>query len=92
MHLKFLINVGFLVANSASSPMEQHLKLNNSDDSLLVDPNAYRRLIGCMLYLTLTRPDIVFVVHALSQFLSQPRKPHLQVVHRVLRYIKGTLG
>lgn len=66
MHLKFLLNAGFLVANSASSPMEQHLKINNSVNSLLVDPNAYRRLTGFMLYLTLTRPDNVFVVHALS--------------------------
>ena len=59
---------------------------------LLSDPGAYRRLIGRLLYLTLTRPDLSFAVHKLSQFVHSPRDSHLQAAHRILHYLKGTIG
>lgn len=52
----------------------------------------YRRLIGRLLYLTVSRPDITFAVHKLSQFVSQPRHPHLLAIHALLQYLKGLLG
>ena len=52
----------------------------------------YRRMIGKMLYLTITRPDLSFAVNRLSQFMAAPRKPHLIAAHRVLQYIKDTPG
>ncbi|KAB1219928.1 hypothetical protein CJ030_MR3G009570 [Morella rubra] len=72
--------------------MDPNLKLSKDVEQLLPDPGVYRRLIGRLLYLTLTRPDIYFSMHLPSQFMSQPRQPYLTTGHRILRYVKGTLG
>lgn len=69
---KILVDAGVLASKPSKVPMDQNLKLNNSDGELLDDPNSYRRLIGRLLYLTITRPDISFSINALSQFLAHP--------------------
>lgn len=70
---------------------KQYDEANDRDntDSLLKDPSIYRRLVGNLLYLTLTIPDISFASHTLAQFLQQLKQSHLNVVVRVLKYIKG---
>lgn len=70
--------------------MEQKLKLTPTDGDLLHDPAHYRRLVGRLIYLTITRLDIVYSVHILIQFMHQPRKPHIEAILRVLRYLKGS--
>jgi hypothetical protein len=72
--------------------MEQHLKLNNTDGDLLHDPSSFRRLVGRLIYLTISRPNIVFPVNLLSQFMHQPRQSHYNVVVRVFRYLKASPG
>ena len=61
--------------------MEANINLSQDDGELLEDPNLYRRLIGKLLYLTITRPDLAYSVNRLSQYLASPRSAHLQGVH-----------
>ncbi|RZB92624.1 Retrovirus-related Pol polyprotein from transposon RE1 [Glycine soja] len=72
--------------------MDPNLKLNMLSGDLLPDPSMYRCLLGCLMYLTISRSDITFVVNKLSQYMQHPRIPHLDVVHHLLQYIKGALG
>lgn len=58
----------------------------------LKDPTMYRKIVGSLIYLTLTRPHISHVVGVLSRFMQNPRKPHLDAVRKVLRYVKTTLN
>ncbi|KAK9675865.1 hypothetical protein RND81_11G036900 [Saponaria officinalis] len=77
-------------AKPAPFPLPKGLHLSVDEGELLLEPEVYRRLIGRMLYLNLTRPDLSYVVQHLSQFLSAPREPHMQAAKHVVRYLKGT--
>lgn len=70
--------------------MELHVHLRSSDGVLLDDPSRYRHIVGSLVYLTVTRPDIAHVVHVLSQFVSAPTSVHYSHLLRVLRYLRGT--
>ena len=90
--LQLLEDTGFLACKPAIIPMDPKMQLTATDGDVLTDISQYRRLIGRLLYLTLSRPDITFAVHKLSQFLAQPRVPHLQAAHHLLRYLKSSPG
>ena len=90
--LELLSKTGYLGCKPAKTPMQQNMQLSQDDGELLTDPSMYRRLIGKLIYLTITRPDLTYSVNKLSQFLSQPRRPYLQAVYRILQNIKGSQG
>ena len=87
--LELLNEAGMLGSKPVSTPMEINLKLTSDGGGPLTDPTLYRRLIGKLLYLTITQPDVTYVVNQLSQFLSPPRIPHFKAAMRVLQYIKS---
>lgn len=70
---------------SAKSVLTAH------DGALLPQPTVFRELVGSLQYLTITRPYISFAVNSMSQYMSQPRVPHLVPAKRILHYINGTL-
>jgi len=62
------------------------------DGAPKADGKVYRSLIGSLLYLTATCPDIQFAVNYLSRFMQEPSQNHFVVAKRVLRYLRGTAG
>lgn len=77
--------------NAAPAPLPCGLKLSITEGELLDEPNVYRRLVGRLLYLGITRPNLSYCVQHLSQFVNTPRVPHLRAALHVLKYLKGTL-
>ena len=74
----------------AATPMDLHLQLRPNDGTPLQDPARYRHIVGSLVYLTVTRPNIAHAVHILSQFVSAPTSVHFGHLLRVLRYLRGT--
>ncbi|CAN1239948.1 Retrovirus-related Pol polyprotein from transposon TNT 1-94, partial [Linum grandiflorum] len=85
-----LADAGCAECSPCSTPMEMNLKLSKDEGEALSDPTFYRRLVGSLIYLVSTRPDVAYAVQVVSQFMSLPRKPHLNAVYRILRYLQGT--
>lgn len=87
-----LEDAGLSGCKPSSIPMDPNLHLTKEMGTLLPNATSYRELVGRLLYLCITRPDITFAVHTLSQFLSAPTDIHMQAAHKVLRYLKGNPG
>lgn len=64
------------------------MKISTADE-VLKDPSSYQRLVGRLLYLIMTRPDLDFAVQVLSQFMHCPKVSHVEAALRVVRYIKA---
>jgi hypothetical protein len=90
--LDLLTDTGLLGSKPAPTPLDPSVKLHHEDSAAYDDIAGYRRLIGKLLYLTTTRPDIAFAVQQLSQFLSKPTIVHYDTACRVVRYLKGSPG
>ncbi|GKA84809.1 hypothetical protein Tco_0806463 [Tanacetum coccineum] len=88
----FLYDIGLTAAKPATFPLPTELKLSLNKGTPLEDPSAYRKLVGRLLYLTMTRPDISYAVQHLSQFVSAPKDAHMQAAMHLLRYLKGTVS
>ncbi|RVW74296.1 Retrovirus-related Pol polyprotein from transposon RE2 [Vitis vinifera] len=90
--LDILEETGMLDCKPVDTPMDSNVKLVPGQGEPLGDPGRYRRLVGKLNYLTITRPDISFPVSVVSQFLQLPCDSHWDAVIRILRYIKSTPG
>jgi hypothetical protein len=90
--IEILMRFDMLECKSMNTPMEAKLKLPVDTSSELIDAMLYRQIIGSLMYLTNTRPDICFAVNTLSQFLVEPRHVHLVAAKHVMRYLKGTIN
>ena len=90
--LEIIEECGLLGAKPAKFPMETHHKLALTSRSNMGDVTSYRRLIGRLMYLTITRPELCYAVHVLSQFMHELREQHMEAAKRVLRYLKWVPG
>ena len=87
--VEILKRFGMMDCKAIATPMASNLKLLCDASSESVDATIYRQMIGSLMYLMNTRPDICFAVNTLSQFLMDPRQVHLVATKHILRYLKG---
>ncbi|GJW20289.1 ribonuclease H-like domain-containing protein [Tanacetum coccineum] len=86
---KILKKFGFTDVKTASTPMETQKPLLKDEDGEEVDVHMYRSMIGSLMYLTSSRPDIMFAVCACARYQVNPKISHLHAVKRIFRYLKG---
>ncbi|XP_057452007.1 secreted RxLR effector protein 161-like [Lotus japonicus] len=77
-------------SHPVNSPVVPGTKLTKQGGGMEVDATHYKQMVGSLMYLTATRPDLMFSVCLVSRFMENPTELHLQVVKRIMRYVKGT--
>lgn len=90
--LDIVTETGLLGSKPSAFPIQQNHQLELATGAHLFDPEPYRRLVGRLIYLAVTRPDPAYSVHILSQFMQCPRVEHWEATLREVRYLKGTPG
>ncbi|CAI9759851.1 unnamed protein product [Fraxinus pennsylvanica] len=82
--LDILSDSGTIGVTPAKIPFDQNAKLSKDEGEVFSDPASYRRLVGRLLYLTITRPDLSYSVHLLSRYMQAPRTTHMNAAHKIL--------
>ena len=80
-----------LECKTTSTLMEPNSKICAHEGKDLEDATMYRQLVGSLIYLTLTRPNISYAVGVMSHYMQNPKKPDLEAVQQILRYVKSTI-
>ena len=88
---ELLSRAGLIDSKTVDTPFELNAHLTLTGGKLLSNISLYRRLVGSLVYFTVTRPDIFYAVHQVSQYLSAPRSTHYAAILRILRYLKSTI-
>ncbi|GKD22692.1 retrovirus-related pol polyprotein from transposon TNT 1-94 [Tanacetum coccineum] len=86
-----LLKYGRLSSDPVNTPMVEKSKLDEDLQRKPVDPTHYRGMIGSLMYLTSSKPDLVFAVCMCAWYEEKPTEKHLHVVKRIFRYLKGTI-
>ncbi|GJY34136.1 retrovirus-related pol polyprotein from transposon TNT 1-94 [Tanacetum coccineum] len=74
------------------TPMVEKSKLDEDKEGKTIDPSQYRGMIGTLLYLTASRPDLQFAICMCARYQARPTKKHLHAVKRIFRYLRGTVN
>ncbi|XP_020525382.1 uncharacterized protein LOC110007613 [Amborella trichopoda] len=90
--LDLLKEIGKIGVKPLELSIDYNYNISSTDGELLQDIGRYKRLVGRLIYLTITRPDIAHVVGLVSQFMRDPRTRHLEAVDKILRYLKSSPG
>ncbi len=88
--LDMLSKYGMVGCKPISVPLDQNGKLSADIGEVLEDATMYRKIVGSLIYMTITRPDLNYTVGLESQFMQVPRKPHLDGVRHTLCYVSAT--
>ncbi|GKB96287.1 retrovirus-related pol polyprotein from transposon TNT 1-94 [Tanacetum coccineum] len=89
--LESLKKYGFESCDPVDTPMVEKSKLDEDKEGNAVDPSHYRGMIGTLLYLTASRPDLQFAICMCARYQARPTEKHLNAVKRIFRYLKGTV-
>ena len=87
---EILKKFGFDSSDPVDTPMISSSKLDEDQTGVMVDQTKYKSMIGSLMYLTASRPDLLFAVCMCARYQSRPTKRHMEAVKRVFRYLKGT--
>ena len=87
----FLSKAGITNNKTVSTPLEYNAKLTPLDGEPILDATCYRQLVGSVIYLIVTRPNISHAASMVRKFIDAPHSVHNAVVLRILRYVKDTL-
>jgi hypothetical protein len=90
--LDLLAETGMLDCKPISTPIEQNHRLAEYPDQNPTNQSRYQRLVGRLIYLSHTRPDVAYAVSVVSQFMHNPSESHMEAVLRILRYLKSSPG
>ncbi|GJW44247.1 retrovirus-related pol polyprotein from transposon TNT 1-94 [Tanacetum coccineum] len=83
---------GMLTSDSVDTPMVEKSKLDEDLQGNLVDATLYHGMIGSLMYLTSSRPDLIYAVCLCARYQAKPTEKHLNAVKRIFRYLKGTIN
>ncbi|GJX13179.1 retrovirus-related pol polyprotein from transposon TNT 1-94 [Tanacetum coccineum] len=89
--LETLKKYGMDLSDPVDTPMVDRLKLDEDLMGIPVDQTRFRGMVGSLMYLTASRPDLVFAVCMCARYQAKPTKKHFEAIKRVFRYLKGTI-
>lgn len=87
---EILLKFGMSNSNATKTPMVPGCKLTKDEAGTRVDSTQYKQMIGSLMYLTVSRPDLMYVMSLVSRYMETPTEIHMMAVKRILRYLKGT--